>query len=173
VKTVARALILVTLVAVALAGCDRDERALDANARDLDLATALSEARPAQAPFANLTEIDLAIDGACVRVLIADEDPERIRGLRAVDDLGPYAGMLFVFAGEIEARFTMQDTITALTIGFYDADGETVSTADMTPCPPGTSCPLYAADGPFQYALEVFAGDALPATLVPCTTGVA
>jgi len=86
--------------------------------------TAITAAKPAQAPFADLTEIGLSIGDECVLVVVADAEDERVQGLRAVDDLGPYAGMLFAFPTEIEVRFTMQDTITPLTIGFFDAHGQ-------------------------------------------------
>lgn len=166
-KTVAVALLAALFVLAA--GCERDEpTVVEPGSAGADLVTAITAARPAQAPFADLTEIGLSIGNECVLVVVADTEDERVQGLRAVDDLGPYAGMLFAFPTEIEVRFTMQDTITPLTIGFFDAHGAAVSTADMVPCPPGTNCPLYSADGPFRFALEVFAGKPLPNALVPC-----
>src|SRR5262245_57373799 len=90
------------------------------------VAAALANARSESEPFAGLTEGRLALGGRCLRVAIADESPERHEGLRAVTDLGPYDGMLFVYGSDTNAQFTMSGTPLPLDIGWYAADGSPV-----------------------------------------------
>jgi uncharacterized membrane protein (UPF0127 family) len=128
----------------------------------------LASARAAAPPFEALTELDLAVAGDCLRVVVADGEDERVQGLRDVADLGPYDGMLFVFGRAGRASFVMENTRIPLDIGFYDASGEQVGAARMEPCPPGSECPTYTAGEPFLLALEMPAGDLGPGPLTPC-----
>jgi hypothetical protein len=134
------------------------------------VATALADPAPARAPFEGLTEAQLALADRCLLVVIADEDSERVEGLREVVDLGPYEGMLFVYGEDVAARFTMANTPLPLDIGFYAADGTLVSRTTMEPCPEGSdvTCPTYASDRPFRYALETPAGAATAGAVGPC-----
>jgi uncharacterized membrane protein (UPF0127 family) len=90
--------------------------------------------------------------------LLADEVDERVQGLSEQDDLQGYDGMVFRYDEPSTASFTMRDTRIPLSIAFFDEDGAFVSSADMDPCPPGTDCPSYAAEGPYLHALEVDQG---------------
>jgi uncharacterized membrane protein (UPF0127 family) len=114
----------------------------------------------APAPFGAFEEGRVALDGKCVRVLVARSAEQRSQGLRGVTALGPYAGMLFVFPGTTSARFTMAQTPTPLAITWYDAKGNPVDGTEMTPCPDGTdaTCPTYASKHSYRYALEHFSG---------------
>jgi uncharacterized membrane protein (UPF0127 family) len=115
----------------------------------------LAGAKPAVTPFRGLTEVELAIDGDCHRVAVADTDTERQQGLRSVTDLSPYDGMLFVYTSASLNAYTMADTLIPLDIGFYDAQGEPVDRLKMVPCSKTQAeCPLYQSKGPFFYALE-------------------
>ena len=116
--------------------------------------------RTAPAPFATFDDANVAVGGRCVRVLVASTLAQRNRGLRDVRDLGPYAGMLFVFPAEVHTRFTMANTPTPLDITFFAANGTPVDRTRMTPCPNGTdaTCPTYASKRAYRYALERPAG---------------
>jgi uncharacterized membrane protein (UPF0127 family) len=125
-----------------------------------------TEAEPASdlpviAPFGRGGAEFTAADGTvrCSCVLVADTAEERSQGLMNVTDLQGYAGMVFVFAEDVESRFTMRDTPMPLTIGWFSADGSLVSTADMDPCLGGGECPAYPAAGPYRFALEVPQGE--------------
>jgi uncharacterized membrane protein (UPF0127 family) len=72
-----------------------------------------------------------------------------------VTDLEGYAGMLFVWDEDVSTQFYMRNTPTPLSIAWFDADGALVSTADMAPCLGTDDCPLYGAEGPYRFALEV------------------
>ena len=114
------------------------------------VAAALADARPAQKPFVGLTEAQLALADKCLLVAIADQDAERVEGLRDALDLGPYDGMIFVYDEDTSARFTMANTPLPLDIGFYDAAGALINRLRMEPCPQGTdaTCPTYRPTDP-------------------------
>ncbi|HMF82287.1 MAG TPA: DUF192 domain-containing protein [Acidimicrobiia bacterium] len=125
------------------------------------LASVLAGARPASAPFAGLTEVRLDVGGDCRRVVVADSVDVRATGLMRRRDLGPYAGMLFVFDRPTTSFFTMSDVPVPLDIGWYDATGEPVDRTLMQPCPQRSpaECPVYQSKGPYRYALETLGGD--------------
>jgi uncharacterized membrane protein (UPF0127 family) len=137
------------------------DNATDEPEEGTGVATALQDTRAASAPFEGLTEAMLALGDRCLRVAIADEDSERHEGLRSATDLGEYDGMLFVYGDDIDARFTMADTLIPLDIGFYAADGSPIDRTTMQPCPEGddATCPVYGSSDPFRYALETAAGN--------------
>jgi uncharacterized membrane protein (UPF0127 family) len=128
------------------------------------------DAAPADAPFAGLDAVDLAVGGRCLRVVVADEVAERVQGLRARDDLGGYDGMLFVYDEPTTGTFTMSTVRVALDIGFYESSGAPVSRRQMTPCPRAEKdCPSYSAGSSYQYALETLSDALPPGELSPCS----
>ncbi|MGH9291119.1 MAG: DUF192 domain-containing protein [Acidimicrobiales bacterium] len=100
-----------------------------------------------------VTGPDGEVTGWCV--LLAATSDQRQRGLMEVTDLGGYAGMLFVWDGDVSSSFYMRNTPTPLSIGWFDADGALVSTADMDPCADVEGCPTYPSGGSYRFALEV------------------
>ena len=125
------------------------------------LAVALSSQSPGIDPLVGFGEAQVALGGRCMRVGVADEPSERVVGLRGVESLDPYDGMIFVFASDGGGAFTMADTVIDLDIGFYDSDGIEVDRERMVPCRPGgddRSCPLYGSRKRYRYALEVPGG---------------
>jgi uncharacterized membrane protein (UPF0127 family) len=124
--------------------------------------SALADATPAEAPFVGFTQVELALGDACVRLVVADEDLERIGGLRGREATAPYDGMVFVFDDTHQASFGMQGVAAPLAIGWYDADGDPVDRTEMVPCPQErTDCPPYSSRGPYRFAVET-PGGALP-----------
>lgn len=100
----------------------------------------------------------VTVDDQSLDVVVVSTPEARSQGLRAVDDLGDLDGMLFTWGGDtVTSRFTMEDTLISLDIAFFDVDGGFVDGFTMTPCETDP-CPLYAASGPYAYALEVPAG---------------
>lgn len=87
--------------------------------------------------------------------LLADTDELRQRGLMGQDDLNGYDAMVFRFTEPSTGGFWMKDTIIPLTVAYFDADGRFMSSADMQPCPTGTDCPSYPAEGEYVTAVEV------------------
>jgi uncharacterized membrane protein (UPF0127 family) len=142
------------------------------DAAGIPLTAVLPRSRPAQAPFVGLSEVNAAIGDHCMRLVVADSEAERVAGLRDhTSDLGPYDGMLFVFPGPTESRFTMSDVNDPLDIGFFEQDGSRNSTRAMKPCPDKaeTECPAYAADGPYVFAVETKAGELPSGPLTACS----
>jgi uncharacterized protein len=116
--------------------------------------------RVAAAPFGEFDEARVAVGSECVRVLVASTPAQRTQGLREVRTVQPYDGMLFVEPRDSTGRFTMAATSIPLDITFFSSDRVPVDRARMTPCPGGTdaTCPTYASNKPYRYALERPAG---------------
>jgi uncharacterized membrane protein (UPF0127 family) len=100
-----------------------------------------------------ITGPDGEVAGWCV--LLAATSEQRQRGLMEVTDLGGYTGMLFVWDEDTSSGFYMRNTPTPLSIGWFDAEGALVSTADMDPCADVAGCPTYPSGGSYRFALEV------------------
>ena len=92
-------------------------------------------------------------------LLLAATQEQRNRGLMEVTDLAGYAGMVFLWPEDSNSSFYMRNTPTPLSIGWFDAEGEFVSGADMDPCGDVEGCPLYSATGPYRFAVEVPQGE--------------
>jgi uncharacterized membrane protein (UPF0127 family) len=112
-----------------------------------------------------ITEPDGEARSMCL--YLADTPELRSRGLMDVTDLGGRDGMLFRYDAPHDGRFWMKDTLLPLSIAFYAEDGTFVSATDMDPCPPGTECPFYTADGLYTAAIEVPQGPLGDLGLVP------
>lgn len=123
-------------------------------------------------PFGGFGEIGFRIEGTTTQnagaqaaaarcALLAETASQQSQGLMNRTDIGGYDGMLFRFASDTNTSFYMKDTPLPLSIAFFDAAGQFVSTTDMAPCIRQASCPTYAAARPYRYALEVPQG-ALP-----------
>lgn len=113
-----------------------------------------------RSPLAGFGEIAFRIEGPGAPValrcaLLADSAALQAKGLMGVTDLGGYDGMLFRFTSDTTGGFFMRDTPMPLSIAWFDADGDLVSTADMEPCLDGGTCPTYHAADPYRDALEV------------------
>jgi uncharacterized membrane protein (UPF0127 family) len=132
----------------------------------------LGEVRAATARFSDFSETHVKLGDHCLRVLLARTPLERSQGLRAVRDLSPYDGMLFVYSSNSTNRYTMADTLIPLDIGWYGADGKRVDRARMVPCPKGTdaTCPTYGSDGSYRYALEMAPGQLSSGALGACAS---
>jgi uncharacterized membrane protein (UPF0127 family) len=127
------------------------------------------ERAPAVAPFVGYEEVGAAVDGSCVRLVLADTPAERTDGLRGVDDLGPYAGMLFVEDGDSTGAFTMAGVDRPLAVTWFAGDGSRLDWARMAACPDRgeADCPVYRSDRAYRYALET-PGSSPAGAIAPC-----
>ena len=91
-----------------------------------------------------------------VRVEIADNVIERVRGLMYRTALGEDRGMLFIFGEEEVRSFWMKNTLIPLSIAYMDSEGRIVDIQDMKPL--DDELPHYASAEPARYALEVNQG---------------
>jgi uncharacterized membrane protein (UPF0127 family) len=143
------------------------------HAGGIPLTAVLPRSISAQAPFVGLSEVRAAIGyDHCLRLVVADTEAERVAGLRDhTSDLGPYDGMLFVYPGPTDTRFTMSRVNDPLDIAFFEQDGSRNSTRAMKPCPDKaeTQCPIYAADGPYVFAVETKKGELPSGPITACS----
>jgi uncharacterized membrane protein (UPF0127 family) len=130
------------------------------------------ERSAAVAPFAGYEEVRAAVDGTCVRLVLADTAARRTDGLRGADGLGPYAGMLFVEDGDSRGAFTMAGVDRPLVIAWFAADGSRLDSARMAACPDRSEadCPLYRSDHAYRYALETPAGASPAGSIGACVS---
>jgi len=107
-------------------------------------------------PISDWPVVTATLDDRPVRLVVAI-DPQQ--GLQGIDQLTGADGMLFDFGREVEpatARFWMRDVLIPLDIAWFDGEGRLVGTASMSTCE--LDCPIYAAPGPFRWAVESPAG---------------
>lgn len=133
--------------------------------------------RDGRAPLRGFGEVLVTITDAdgdtCEACLLAATDAaQRERGLMEVTDpeLGGYDGMLFEYPEPITGAFWMRNTPMALSIAYFDEDRALVSAAHMEPCGDVDTCPTYASNGPFRYALEVPRGELGDLLVTPGST---
>jgi len=111
-----------------------------------------------------VTKVDGTVCELCM--WLADTGDERGQGLKGVTSLGTPEGMAFVWDEPTTGSFFMFQTVTPLSIAWFDAPlaragGALVSTADMEPCASenSTDCERFSAGGDYVLAIEVFQGD--------------
>ena len=111
-------------------------------------------------PYDGFGSATLVVDGEQEwPVLVADTASLRSQGLMSVTDLGPWAGMVFVWEEPTDGGFWMKDTLIPLSIYWLDGDGAIVAIAEMVPCPPDEDdCPRWRPGVHYLTALEVPAG---------------
>jgi len=90
-----------------------------------------------------------------IDIEIADEEPERMRGLMDRMNLPEFAGMLFIFNEEEMRSFWMKNTFISLDIIYINANKEIVSIQKNTQPQTTYSIP---SERPARYVLEVNAG---------------
>ena len=111
----------------------------------------------ASADTCSLDVVDLRWDGGSSRfnVELADEHHERMQGLMFREEMGRYAGMLFVYPHEQRVSFWMQNTLISLDMLFFDSKGVLQNVQENAVPMDPTS--LIGGDA-IQYVLEVNAG---------------
>jgi uncharacterized membrane protein (UPF0127 family) len=99
-------------------------------------------------------------------VEVADDGPERSRGLMFRDSLDPAAGMLFVYESPRRASFWMKNTLISLDMIFADVTG-TVTRVHANAIP-GDTTPIDGGDG-VAFVLEINGGLAAKLGIAPGT----
>ena len=101
------------------------------------------------------------LGGQRYHVEIADDDPERERGLMFRDELAAGHGMLFIHEREAPRAYWMKNTRIPLDILYFDGARRLVSQQrDVPPCALGNGCPPYPSTAYARYVLELNAGEA-------------
>lgn len=107
--------------------------------------------------------VDVTIKGHKFRLWVADDEPERVRGLmfQKEEQMAPLAdgterGMVFVFPGSTRTSFWMKNTVVPLDIVYLSAEGEVLNLYTMVPLDDRPY--RYLPSGPFHVAIEVRGG---------------
>ncbi len=147
---------LFVLLVLAACGGTIDDAPVSSSLTSLDPATAETVVVPRQLADLDLVTLDVA--GRTLLLAVADDALERATGLMFISDLDDLDGMVFVYGSDTTTTFHMENTLIALDIAFFAADGALVSKTTMTPCLTD-DCPDYQATGRYRYAIEVPAGE--------------
>jgi uncharacterized membrane protein (UPF0127 family) len=89
--------------------------------------------------------------------LLAETGQARSQGLMDQDGLRGYDAMVFRYEEPTTTGYHMFHTRIPLSIAWFGAEGDFVSSASMTPCTSDDpdACPRYLATAPFLHAIEV------------------
>lgn len=145
--TVAERLCLLVLLVLALGGCAPDRSGTNTS-------DGSGNAAAAQVAY------ELRGDGrdpVVVQLEVAADPESRQQGLSNRRTVPDGTGMVFLFPGDTQGPFWMQDTLVPLSIAFLDVDGRVVDVQEMTPCT-SDPCPLYRPSAPYRSAVELQAG---------------
>jgi hypothetical protein len=159
-------LLVAALAALALTACSGSDDAAapttvsvsSPTTADLGpIATAVGGVTPQGSDTIEVTIRDASDAMKSFCLWLASTESQRERGLMKVTDLAGKAGMLFQFEADTQSPFWMFQTVMPLSIAFFDAAGDFVSSADMDPCIGSASekCATYAAAGQYRDAIEV------------------
>ncbi|MGH8959554.1 MAG: DUF192 domain-containing protein [Acidimicrobiia bacterium] len=117
----------------------------------------------ARGDLADWEPVEILVGNVSLTVALADEEPERQRGLSMVRDFGGFEGMLFAWNEEVTTGFWMKETPIPLDLFFFGANGAIVDQTSLAPCQVDP-CPIYVAEGLFRWVLESPAGSFAPKT---------
>lgn len=149
-----RLLLLLLVVSAAAACAGGDEDATPAAPACLAKATVA----PPEPDFYTGRAILKGDSGSVLIDLEIAETPEQqAQGLMERTCLGDRSGMAFIFFEETGGSFWMKNTITPLSIAFFDKDGTILKILDMDPCE-AEPCELYDPGVGYFGALEVEQG---------------
>lgn len=109
---------------------------------------------PAQEQPQALRSVKTAVGNRTILLQVADDDPEREKGLMFRRSMGPLEGMIFVFDTESPRGFWMKNTPIDLDIIYLDRHAKIVSIKTMY----AYSTAAVPSDEPAMYAIELNAG---------------
>jgi uncharacterized membrane protein (UPF0127 family) len=89
-----------------------------------------------------------------LKVEVAQNDEQRMRGLMFREKLGRDDGMLFVFDEPAYQAMWMKNTLIPLSVAFLDGDGVILNVLDMEP----QTLDTHQSAGPAVYAIETNKG---------------
>lgn len=90
--------------------------------------------------------------------LFASTDAQRQSGMTGRSDFGGFDAMLFAWPAPVapaQVSFHNRRVPIALTVAFFDREGDYISLANLEPCEDREGCPAVRALRDFQFALEV------------------
>jgi len=111
---------------------------------------------PTTVPAINFREGAIRVEGATLRVQIADTPEASERGLMFRDSVAPYDGMLFIFDKPQQVVFWMRNTRIPLDVGYFDSQR---ILREVYPLMPFDETPVYSQSADILYGLELPRGD--------------
>lgn len=94
-----------------------------------------------------------------IKVELAQNLGQQVRGLMFRDSLASDQGMLFIFSGEANRTFWMKNVKFPLDLIFISQSGEIKEVKEnFATCQGGGKCENYSSANPAKYVLEVNAG---------------
>lgn len=114
--------------------------------------TASVPLRAADEPQPKLPTIPLMIGGQTLVSEVADEDPERQKGMMFRREMAEGTGMLFVFDAPQPAAFWMKNTLVPLSVAYVNSAGMILEIHDLQP---QDERPVRSQFATIAYALEV------------------
>ena len=94
--------------------------------------------------------------GALRCALLADTPSRQEKGLMGRHDLAGYDAMAFRFPSDVVTQFYNKDVPIPLSVGWFDASGVFVGSADLEIC--ADPCPTFGPNLAYRLALEVRKG---------------
>ena len=109
-----------------------------------------------QSPLADaaMRTLQLRIGNHPLKVEVAENDAQRMKGLMNRDKLGRNDGMLFIFEEPAYQAMWMKNTLIPLSVAFLDRDGTILNIRDMQP----QTLDSHMSAGPALYAVETNRG---------------
>ncbi len=157
-----RAVAVVAALAILLvfAGCGSG---VSSTKQSEQQSTAAAEASLRAQGFTKVTLRIRLADGSVEEhcVWLADSELEWQQGLSGITDplIAGGEAMVFSFDSDSDRSFWMKDTLLPLSIAWIDGEGAVIGTADMDPCPAGTTnCPRFPPGRPYRMAIEMAQG---------------
>ena len=147
--------ILVTLVVLSLAACGGSD---DQAAPPAETCDAKATVTPPDPDFYTGRAILKGDEGSVLIDLEIAETPEQqAQGLMHRTCVGDKQGMAFIFFEETSGSFWMKDTLSPLSIAFFDEQGTILKILDMEPCE-ADPCEMHDPGTGYFGALEVEKG---------------
>lgn len=103
---------------------------------------------------AAMRTLQLRIGNHPLRVEVAENDAQRMKGLMNREKLGRNDGMLFIFEQPAYQAMWMKNTLIPLSVAFLDRDGTILNIRDMQP----QTLDTHMSAGPALYAVETNKG---------------
>lgn len=115
----------------------------------------------AGSPVSSGAKPQVCVGNHCVTVELAQTEQELEKGLANRDSLNPNTGMLFVFQAPTNLQFTMDEMRFGLDFVWIGSDKKIVGlTENRTPCALHNLACAVPAPAPYQFVLELNAGEA-------------
>jgi uncharacterized protein len=103
---------------------------------------------------AGMRTLQLKFGSHALKVEVAENDAQRMKGLMLREKMGRNDGMLFIFEEPAYQSMWMKNTLIPLSVAFLDRNGVILNILDMQP----QTLDTHTSAGPALYAVETNVG---------------